>query len=469
MDEMNPAPRRRKKSQMQIFKETRLPLLIWGTAVVLILIFITGAVVRSMNDSQRKQQQKVAQAQQAEEHARLDKQCQSLLDEAAVAAENYDYKTAIAILDRFEGDPMDFPRLHDRRTEYLRLQDQLVAWADPAQIPNFSVQMLIADPDRAFNDGKYGKNFTRDFLTVEEFTKILDKLYENGYVLVRLQDVFTTKTLSDGTKIFVSNTIYLPEGKKPFVLTQTNVNYHTYLVDGSDADKLPDANGRGFACKLVFDDEGNLTNEYVDSEGTSHTGSYDMIPILEAFIREHPDFSYRGARAVIAVTGYDGLFGYRTNSAAESDFDTEAETQGAVKVATKLQQLGYELACYTYANVPYGSLSVTDMETDLRGWVNEVPAILPDINIFVFAQNSDIAKEDGFYNDRRFTLLNDAGFEIFLGFCSSDTPWAVVTDYYVRQGRILLTPQNIMHHPERFGGILSSEEILDANRGEIPR
>ena len=115
MDGMNPTPVRRRKSQKQIFKETRLPLLIWGAAVVLILIVIIGAVVRSMNDASQKQQAQQAQAQQAEAHAKLDKQCQQLLDEAAVAAENYDYKTAIAILDRFEGDPMDFPRLHDRR------------------------------------------------------------------------------------------------------------------------------------------------------------------------------------------------------------------------------------------------------------------------------------------------------------------------------------------------------------------
>ena len=39
----------------------------------------------------------------------------------------------------------------------------------------------------------------------------------------------------------------------------------------------------------------------------------DVLTILEDFIEAHPDFSYRGARGTIAVTGYNGIFGYRTS------------------------------------------------------------------------------------------------------------------------------------------------------------
>ena len=31
---------------------------------------------------------------------------------------------------------------------------------------------------------------------------------------------------------------------------------------------------------------------YVQEDGTVVTGSYDVLPILEDFIEEHPDFSY---------------------------------------------------------------------------------------------------------------------------------------------------------------------------------
>ena len=48
---------------------------------------------------------------------------------------------------------------------------------------------------------------------------------------------------------------------------------------------------------LVIGDDGYPTNEYVQDDGTVVRGSFDLVPLLEDFIREHPDFSYKGARA----------------------------------------------------------------------------------------------------------------------------------------------------------------------------
>jgi hypothetical protein len=209
--------------------------------------------------------------------------------------------------------------LKDAKSKLEKERSQLVAWSDPAKVTHLSLQMLIADPARAYQDAQYGEKFLRNFLNTEEFAVILEKLYSAGYVLVNIDDVYVSTTLADGTIGYQNNTIYLPSGKRPCILTQTNVNYHTYLTN-SDSDKLPDAGGRGFASKLTFDANGQLTCEYVDSNGQVLTGDYDMIPILNKFIAAHPDFSYQGAKAVIAVTGYDGLFGYRTNSEAEAFF-----------------------------------------------------------------------------------------------------------------------------------------------------
>ena len=334
---------------------------------------------------------------------------------------------------------------------------------------HLTLQMLIADPSRAFNDKQFSYSFTRNFLTTTEFSSILEKLYTGGYVLVNVEDVFALEQV-DGGVIYNSKTIYLPAGKKPLILTQTNVNYHTYLTD-SDGDKLPDGGGKGFASKLVFDENNQLTCEYVDASGQTHTGNYDMIPILNQFVKEHPDFSYQGAKAVIAVTGYDGLFGYRTNSEAERHFGTadyEAQIETARQIGQKLTEDGYELACYTYENKAYGSFTTKQVEADLSGWTNEVTRILPDVKIFAYAQNSDIASEGSFYNDQRFTILSDAGFSIFLGFSNSGKSWSVITDSYVRHGRITLSPSAIKYHSEWFGGLLD-DSLLDPSRGSIPQ
>lgn len=476
MDEMNQhssqfRPRRRRKTKWEIFKEAYFPVIIVGTALLLILIFIIGSIIRSsQSNKQRNAEDDAAIEQQALEHSRLEQEADQLILKSDTLAKGYRYDDAIAVLDSFSGDMSQYQSLMDARDKLVLTKTQLVAWNDPAQITNLSLQMLIADPERAFNDDKYSYSFTRNFLTTNEFNVILDKLYTAGYVLVNIEDVFTLQTLESGATSYQANTIYLPHGKRPLILTQTNVNYHTYLTN-SDEDKLPDAGGRGFASKLVFNEAGELTCEYIDSTGQVLTGEYDMIPILNRFVREHPDFSYQGAKAVIALTGYDGLFGYRTNSAAEQFFGTafyDAEIQSAKKIAEKLRSDGYELACYTFENVAYGNYSTTQVSTDISGWTNEVVPILGDVKIFAFAQNSDIADEGAFYNSEKYTVLANAGFSIFLGFSANGNTWSVSTDSYVRQGRILLSPTNIQYHPDWFNNALPASEILDPERGNIP-
>ena len=39
-----------------------------------------------------------------------------------------------------------------------------------------------------------------------------------------------------------------------------------------------------------------------------------MVPRLNTFLEEHPDGAYKGARGMIALTGYNGVFGYRTDT-----------------------------------------------------------------------------------------------------------------------------------------------------------
>ena len=43
-----------------------------------------------------------------------------------------------------------------------------------------------------------------------------------------------------------------------------------------------------------------------------------MVPLIDRFVEEHPDFSYRGAKGIVALTGYNGILGYRTDSSYET-------------------------------------------------------------------------------------------------------------------------------------------------------
>ena len=252
------------------------------------------------------------------------------------------------------------------------------------------------------------------------------------------------------------------------MLTQTNVNYNYYLID-SDGDKIPDSKGTGIASKLLWDGQ-NFSCEMVTASGSTETGAFDLVPILEDFIKKHPDFSYRGARATLALTGYNGLFGYRTHPSAKELFGEIAYQQAvldAKDVASALRNAGYRLACYTYENIPYGSSSVTQIKSDLNGWTDEVVPILGDVDVFTFAQLTDITT-DPVYSGEKYELLNNSGFRYYLGFCEDGKPWVSITDNYVRQGRIMVTGSNLAHQSAWFTNLFDPSSVLDSSRGNIP-
>ena len=71
--------------------------------------------------------------------------------------------------------------------------------------------------------------------------------------------------------------------------------------------------GDGFAQKLILDENGEVKNTYVEDDGSVSVGDYDMVPWIDTFVKEHPDFSYHGHKGILALTGYEGVLGYRTD------------------------------------------------------------------------------------------------------------------------------------------------------------
>ena len=441
-------PRRKRKSKLQIFKETLLPLVIVGIAIIFILVFIIGSIVRGVqkNIYENKLEQAASEAHAAL-MAEQTKEAENILSEAKLMCAGYDYYGAAALIESFSGNIENFPALKALYDQSVEGKNTLVKWTDTNTILNLSFQMLIADPQRAFQDAKYGASYNKNFVTTEEFTKILHQLYENNYILVRLSDVYKDGQLQE---------LYLPADKKPLILTQTQVNYNTYMVDG-DGDKLPDKDGDGFASKLIIDANGNITCEMVDSSGQVQTGAFDLVPILNSFVTTHPDFSYKGAKALLALTGYDGLFGYRTNTNPE-------EIDAAKQMAEALRKDGYELACYTYDNAAYGKLDSAQIQFDLTKWVNEVTPILGDIDTLVFAKESDISESTAPYDGEKFDVLQSFGFTKYLGFCNVGEAWCSEGEGYIRFGRLLVTGANMKKYSDWFEDIFDAQSVLDTAR-----
>lgn len=450
-------PRRRRRTKMQILKEVYLPVWIAGATAILLVILIIGSIVRGVQRGQynkQLRQEAAIAAQQAQEQQ--DAEVEYILAESADMASHFDYRGAMDLIASFSGDSTSYPMLQTKYDEYSAAADQLVAWDNPADVLSLSFQMLVADPQRAYVDESYGVSYRENFVTVSEFQGILEQLYANGYILVSIDDIAID---SEPT------TLYLPQGKKPLLLTQTNVNYYTYMTDG-DGDRLPDKDGAGFASRLVFDANGNVTAEYITAQGETVTGPYDLVPILEAFVQTHPDFSYKKAKAVLAVSAYDGILGYRTAPSAETYFGADfraVEIESATAMVQALKDLGYVFANYTYENEPYGSFTAEQIAQELDKWESEVTPILGQLDLFVFSRNSDLAEPETGYNDTRFDTIREHGYTRYLGFSGSAQGWCYAGSNYFRMGRTLVTGSALTENT-LFTGIFDGASILDPAR-----
>lgn len=458
MKEMRPNnPRRKTRSKMQIFKEVYLPFIILAAALI-VIVGIAVAIAKAVTDP--------ADPSDGSPSAQLQQEADALLEQAERLAQSYDFDGALALLATFQGDPDQFPELKNAIDRYTSTKSGMVAWTSD-QVPILSFHVLLADLMSALEDPTYGQNgnnkYNRNFVTTEEFSLILQQLYDNGYVLVDLDDFYITGYSSQTDQdIFFEKKLLLPAGKKPIILTQTHCNYYSYMVD-PDRDGQPDKDGAGFASKLCW--KNGFYNERVTEDGSTVTGAFDLVPLLENFISLHPDFSYKGARAILAFSGYDGIFGYRINSDKLSSSALDKERSDAAFVMQKLREAGYTMACYTYDNVDYSVLGASEIEEDIELWQQEIAPIVGNTDILVFAWEADIGTN--YNNNEKFDVLYDGGIRFFLG--SSPFLSREVDEDYIRHNRLLVTPSALEHHSEWFAGLLDTTALLNPLRGNIPK
>ena len=455
-----PVRRRRRKNPVYVFIHSYLPILAVALLVILFIIFAVNSVRRSNQRREQARQESIAamESEQARQEE-LDSLAANVIARAQEMAHNYDYAGALALIDDFEGNPYEYDRMMEIREACIEAMDSMVTWEDPGAVPNLSFQLLVADPERAFAHSGYGTSFRNNFITIDEFSAILEQLYAKGYVLVDQDDLYVYDPING----YTPKEMQLPAGKKPIMITQTQVYDFEYMSDGRNANTT---NSAGFATRLVVEG-GQLKSEYIDANGQTLTGAYDLIPILEAFIAAHPDFSYRGARATIAVTGYDGILGYRTDPETATAFGQDyynEQVQLAANVAVALQDRGYRLACYTYGNVRYGQYSSTQIKNDLDKWKAEVEPLLGAVNTLVLAKQNDISDSREPYSGDKFQLLYSMGFRYFYGFAADGETWSCTSLDHTRHGRIPVTGSAIESASDIFTDLFDPAQVRDPLR-----
>ena len=345
-----------------------------------------------------------------------------LLSKASGLAASYDYDGAIALLKdsaEFSGEQA----VLDAIASYEEIKTTLVR-ADTASITHVFFHSLIMDNKKAFDGDSDEKGYNQVMTTKSEFLKILDQMYERGYVLVRMRDIAYETTDENGNPKFVAGDIMLPPGKKPFVMSQDDVCYYDYMK------------GDGFATRIVIGDDGKPTCEMELDDGTVVTGSFDLVPLLEDFIAEHPDFSYKGARAVLAFTGYQGVLGYRTDPEyKDSNPNYEEDLESVRQVAQCLRDGGWELASHSWGHINLGSRDLASVKTDTDKWEERVESLIGPTDIILYPFGADVGDWRAYTRENeKFAYLYDKGFRYFCNVDSSPA-WVQLGSDYLRQGR----------------------------------
>ena len=331
------------------------------------------------------------------------------------------------------------------------------------QVTHVFFHTMIWDVSKAFDGDQNEAGYNQVMTTMSEFAGIMESMYAKGYVMVSLHDMCTVA--SDGT--VSRGKILLPPGKKPFVLSQDDVSYYHYM------------DGDGFAQKLIVDEDGRVKNTYVEDDGSVSVGDYDLVPLIDRI------FSYHGHKGVIALTGYEGVLGYRTDEVyrtkdasrvteyqqrffdAHPDFDEAAwqnEVDQAKAVAEAMRAGGWEFASHTWGHISPMAAGIDKVMQDTQRWLANVASVVGDTDIIIFAFGADIGGWEPYTDDNPyFTYLKQQGFHIFCNVDSSQY-WVQFGDTYLRQGRRNLDGYRMYYNPDMLSDLFDVDSVWDSAR-----
>lgn len=370
--------------------------------------------------------------QSPEELARqeeLEQRRAEALSRAESLAEQYFYDEAITVL---SDGGLECEAL---AAERARLESERAALVDYGEdIPHIFLHSLIVYPEMVFTDlstpmGGYNSGFAEK----AELEKILPQLYERGYVLYDLDKLWVKQ---DGK--MQRQKIMLPEGKTPLILSVDDVAY---------------AYGNGYAQQLFVDEKGELMYRVNNpSGGVDVIPDGDVMGVVDAFVAEHPDFSYQGHKGTIALTGFQGAFGY--------DYDIPEQADEMRVVVAALKERGWNFASHSYThnrvNNFYGpGCSVDKIYYDINKWVEHVVPCIGETRLFIAPFGYRVQQP-------ALQCILDAGFDIY---CTVDSRvYNELNEDYALMSRIEIGGYSMTYYRELLNELFFDvDSVFDAS------
>ena len=316
---------------------------------------------------------------------------------------------------------------------------------------------VVAYPELAF-DGDYKSDGIDDWMvTAGEYLKILQSVYDKGYVLVDIADCWSEQTGEDGQARMVKNTLYLPEGKKPLILSYDDVNYYEYMLEN------------GFTYKLIIGEDGKLWSWGLDPQGNEVVSrDLDAVTILDKFVEEHPDFSPFGAKGCLSLTGYEGILGYRTqtdreNWTTEREANRQKEIEAVKPIVAELKRTGWTFGSHTWGHISLNTRTVDVVTADMQKWFDEVGSLVGETPVLFYPFGGRLDGDDVQQSGPAFRWMQQHGFRIFCSVgidswskCKSDIS-AVICDRLHPDGTTLRSAKA----RERYMKFYDAKDIID--------
>lgn len=448
---------RRKKNRRRSTLERLMPAFIVIGLVLLLAVPVLWAMQSkwAASSSRKKTTSVVQQKEDEVSKEELEKQIKDLTTQAEKLAAEYDYDSAIKkIGEALKLQPQN-KDLISLKVKYAAGLDSLEEWT--GDVEHIFFHQLIVDPSITFAEKNKDlwTNFNAVMTTVDEFKAMMQSMYEKGYILVKISDVIDVKENKDGTRTVTKKSLMLPKGKKPFILSEDDTNFYraTTLKVG------------GLGQKFVLDENGKPKVEYIDKNGKTLVGDYDVVPVLDTFIEEHPDFSYRGAKGYIGVTGYDGVLGYRINEIHESETqiqsdNLEEDREMVKKIAKACRDNGWEFASHSYSHNYMSNQTVAEVKQDAQWWQDEVEKYIGETDVYLFPYGD--WGQNGEHGAEKLQVLEDFGFTSMHGV--GIKTYNIVKDGYYFMDRANLDGQSLCNRADILSKFFDAKELWDKGR-----
>ncbi|MFD2331838.1 hypothetical protein ACFSR7_21510 [Cohnella sp. GCM10020058] len=298
---------------------------------------------------------------------------------------------------------------------------------------------LIAYPQLAFDNDALSRGYNDYFITVSEFERIIDSLYRKNFILIRLEDVYQERKIN-GKLILEKKDLFLPKGKKALVISIDDLNYYPYMIEN------------GNVSKLVLTSNGNISAYTKDKNGKeSWSNDNEIIPILNDFVKLHPDFSLNGARGVICLTGYEGILGYHTQSGSPN---RKSEIINAVKVVKKLKELGWSFGSHSYGHINVDKVSLQKLKEDTALWKNEVEPLVGSTHLYFYPFGSRVK-----YGSDKFNFLVKSGFKVISAV--GPTSYTKIIDGAFTMDRRHMDGTALIQQPNSLRDLFDAGDVLD--------